>query len=133
MAHILIIDDHRDIRSVLRLALEQEQHTVTEAPDGAIGLQRWGLEAPDLVLTDLHMPNKTGIEVIATIRHSDSQTPIILMSGDMDATTGRLLSKRWALDAVLVKPFDFAVLRKAVAQALLRAVATSVSPARAAS
>jgi PleD family two-component response regulator len=64
MARILIIDDDRDIHP-LRLALENAGYEVLEAQDGAEGLRLWVDRGADLVITDVHMPEKDGLERVA--------------------------------------------------------------------
>jgi PleD family two-component response regulator len=64
MARILIIDDDREIRHPLRLALENAGHEVLEAPDGAERVRLWVERGADLVITDVFMPEKDGLEVI---------------------------------------------------------------------
>ena len=64
MARILIIDDDRDIRHPLRLALENAGHDVLEVQDGAERLRWWVDRGADLVITDVHTTDKDGLEVI---------------------------------------------------------------------
>ncbi len=56
MAHILIIDDHRDIRALTELILLDADQTVSSAPDGVRGVQRAVSDQPDLILMDLALP-----------------------------------------------------------------------------
>jgi CheY-like chemotaxis protein len=81
MARILVIDDDAQIRQVLERILEREGHHVVCAPNGkeAIRLQRQ--DPADLIITDLIMPEKEGIETIREIRHYFPDAKIIAISG----------------------------------------------------
>ena len=81
MAHILIIDDEPQIRLVMRKMLESEGYTVTDAADGKEGLESYQENPPDLVITDLIMPGKEGIETIRELKEKNPEVKIIAMSG----------------------------------------------------
>lgn len=81
MARILIIDDDDPTRLVLRAILEQADHEVLEASDGLEGVQRFREEAPDLVITDILMPEKEGLETIQELRRDFPEIKIIAISG----------------------------------------------------
>ncbi|MCK5146904.1 response regulator [bacterium] len=81
MAHILIIEDERIVRTVIKRFLEKAGHTIIEAEDGKIGLRVFKENNFDLIITDIIMPNSEGIETIANLRKEDPQMPIIAMSG----------------------------------------------------
>src|SRR5581483_8993403 len=78
---ILIVDDEAAIRGILRDTLEGEGFTVVEASDGAVAMQRWREQPVDLVITDILMPEKDGLEVIREIRRAAPGTKVIAMSG----------------------------------------------------
>lgn len=80
-AKILVIDDEASIRGIIRDMLEGEGFTVLEAPDGAVAMQRCREQPVDLVITDILMPEKDGLEVIREIRRSAPSTKVIAMSG----------------------------------------------------
>ncbi len=108
MARILVIDDDPAVRLSIQLALEHEGHHVACASDGEQGLRAFALKAPELVITDLIMPNKEGIEAIMQIRAHDPKTPILAMSGG-----GRLgnadflkMAATVGANATLPKPFE---------------------------
>tara|TARA_B100001094_G_C18147613_1_gene781736 strand:+ start:1135 stop:1521 length:387 start_codon:yes stop_codon:yes gene_type:complete len=73
MAKILVVEDNEEIRSNLSSMLAESGHQVFEAEDGAVGIAQ-ALEAKhmDLILTDLHMPGKNGIEMVAELREHDN-------------------------------------------------------------
>ena len=62
MAKILIIDDEKQIRKVMRKLLEKEGHTIAEAENGAEGIDVFRKQPADLIITDIIMPEKEGIE-----------------------------------------------------------------------
>jgi DNA-binding NtrC family response regulator len=77
---ILVIDDEADIRESLETLLELEGFTVTTAEGGIEGLKRFDESLYDLVLLDLMMPDKGGLEVLDEIRARDKQTPVFLIT-----------------------------------------------------
>jgi DNA-binding response OmpR family regulator len=80
MARILIIDDEEYIRSAVRSTLSDGGHEIREANDGESGLRMFRESRPDLVITDIMMPGKGGLEVIPEMREADSEVKIIAMS-----------------------------------------------------
>lgn len=81
MASILLIEDDPDIRSLLGDILELAGHQVTATGDGSIGIARYRGSPADLVITDIFMPGKEGIEIIRELRQIDPQVKIIAISG----------------------------------------------------
>lgn len=81
MAQILVIDDDPLYRSTLRLILEDGGHRVTEAQDGTEGIGFYKEHRPDVVITDLLMPDMDGDEVIRSIRRLDRNARVIAISG----------------------------------------------------
>src|SRR5690242_20512194 len=81
MARILIIDDEQGIRRPLQILLERAGHEVMAASDGQEGLRLWRTFGADLVITDIMMPNKDGIETIVELRTLTPPVPVIAMSG----------------------------------------------------
>ena len=81
MAHILVIDDEVQIRDVLRTVLERVGYDVTEAGDGNEGLQIYAEGGVDLVVTDIIMPEKGGIDTIMDLRRDFPEAKIIAISG----------------------------------------------------
>lgn len=90
MAKILIVEDDKLIRAGLVDLLRTEtDHQVIEAEDGESGLELALKQQPALIITDLHMPKKTGTEMIADIRQDSwgKDVPIIIMSNDEATST----------------------------------------------
>lgn len=78
---ILIIDDEDDVRDVFAEAFRISGYEVCEAANGSVGLKTFDQEAPDIVVVDVFMPEKDGIETLLEIRMRNEQVPIIAMSG----------------------------------------------------
>ena len=121
MAHILIIDDDELFRESLVLMLEQLGHSVVEAANGLQGMACFELEAFDLVMTDLVMPEQEGIETILKIRRKKTGIKIIAMSGggNISITRTNLESaKKLGATATLSKPFSADELSNLLAKTL---------------
>ena len=120
MARILVIDDDNQLRSLLRLALEMAGHQVIEAVDGEQGLKAYQKHLPDLVLCDLLMDNKEGLETIRELRRRFAEEKIIAMSGGLYGGKVNFLSlaKTFGAAKVLTKPFDIKTLSAAIDEIL---------------
>ncbi|TKS61750.1 MAG: response regulator [Nitrospira sp.] len=107
---VLVIDDDEAIRTVLRRQLEQAGYVVIDAPNGQVGLAASCHQPPDIVLTDIFMPEKDGIEVIQEIRSSWSKCRIIVMTGGSPVDPFGSIVNPTALllgaERILLKPFD---------------------------
>jgi two-component system alkaline phosphatase synthesis response regulator PhoP/OmpR family response regulator RpaB len=101
---ILIIDDDPDIVTTVKANLELDGFTVLSAMDGASGLAAVYVNAPDLVLLDLGLPDIDGIKVCQTLRR-DSDVPVIMLSA-RDTVADKLLGLECGADDYLVKPFN---------------------------
>ncbi|RMF61486.1 MAG: response regulator [Calditrichaeota bacterium] len=113
MARILIIDDDPQIRTMLRMMLEREGHEVTEAPDGVVGVQEYRKAPFDIVITDLLMPEKEGIETIMELKRDYPDVKIIAISGGgqhLGADNFLRLAQKIGAQYSLRKPFQRAVL-----------------------
>src|SRR3954468_10926157 len=77
---ILVIDDEADIRESLELLLTGEDYLVDLAENGATGLQKFESGAYDMVLLDLMMPDRSGMEVLTDIRQRDRETPVFMLT-----------------------------------------------------
>ena len=108
MARILLVEDEEQLRSMLKIVLEGAGHTVQEAGDGKEALESYVLHPADLMVTDIVMPNKEGIETILEFRRSHPELRIIAMSGG-GRNSGQdylKLAKSFGADYVLTKPFS---------------------------
>jgi len=81
MPDILLVEDKESLRRVLRLTLENAGYTVTEAADARLALSEIARAPHQLVLTDLRMPNGSGIDVLRAARAADGDVPVIMMTG----------------------------------------------------
>ena len=122
MAHVLVIDDDEEHRTLVRQILGKMGHEVEEATDGAQGLRLFGRRRPDLVLTDINMPGLDGNDVISALRVLHADVPVIAISGGGAIAKDALLAKSASLGAVevITKPFEYRQLAGAVARALGR-------------
>jgi len=120
MARILIIDDEDELRSMLRRMLEQAGHEVTEAVNGAEGIKLYERDRPDLIITDIIMPEKEGVETIIALRQADPNLPIIAISGGgrLEATDFLTMAKKLGARHTLSKPFRRDQLLEAVGECL---------------
>jgi CheY-like chemotaxis protein len=119
MARVLLIEDNQAQREILRLILEKMGHTVIEASDGDDGLSRYARDGADLVLTDLIMPGKEGLETIQEFRRTYPAVKVIAMSGGarVGAHDYLKVAKQFGAVRVLSKPFSSAELAEAIATA----------------
>ncbi len=99
IVRVLVIDDEELIRLNLRALLEDMNFTVMEAANGREGLAIYEVEKPDIVLTDLRMPEMDGLSFIKALRARDPDTPVIVISG-----TGTLND---AIEAVRYGAWDY--------------------------
>lgn len=113
-----MIDDDEDVRSLLERILTSAGHIVVLAADGREGLEQFRAGPADLVITDLYMPNKEGIETITELRLRLPQLPIIAMSGKPMAGTMLSIAGHLGAVAILQKPFSQKELLEAVDKAL---------------
>lgn len=120
MARILIIDDEEVIRRMMRIALEQDGHQVVEASNGTEALQVQQVTPAELVITDMLMPEKDGVEVILALRRGAPQLKVIAMSGGGRFRQTEILDIAQPLGAVasMRKPFTPDTLLQTVKQAL---------------
>ncbi|MEO0540193.1 MAG: response regulator [Cyanobacteria bacterium P01_A01_bin.105] len=105
-ATILVVDDNPDLRTYVSSVLERHGHSIITAPNGALGLEQARFHQPDLIVTDLMMPQVSGLEMIRHIRHNADLrgTPVILLTAKVDDET-RLEGVEQGADAYLSKPF----------------------------
>lgn len=120
---VLVIDDNPDLRELIGDALVQEGYQVTLAPDGSKGAQALRSQPMDLAITDIFMPEKDGIEVIALLKKEFPNTPILAISGAARHATRAgvdylSMARKFGADRVLRKPFDIDELLELVHEVL---------------
>ncbi|NVO00561.1 MAG: response regulator [Geobacteraceae bacterium] len=114
---ILVIDDDIQCNEMLCMILKFSGHHALAAFDGDEGIKLFVREHPDLVITDLYMPEKEGIETIIEIRKLDQKVKILAISGGsprLDVTEMFPAATLLGADAVLAKPFDSTTLTKII-------------------
>ena len=104
---ILVIEDDGLTRLMLCKALRSKKYTTLEAPNGVLGLKMFLEQRPDVILTDILMPEKEGLQTILEIRAIDAKIPIIVMSGGGSAENINFLKMAGKLGATrtISKPF----------------------------
>ncbi|HUH72956.1 MAG TPA: sigma-54 dependent transcriptional regulator [Chitinophagales bacterium] len=104
MPRILLVDDERPNRRVLREIFEFEKFEVDEAEDGEIGLNKIVNNDYDVVLLDIKMPKKDGMEVLEGMREAGKDTPVVVLSGHGSIETAVEAVKKGAFDYVSKPP-----------------------------
>ena len=119
-ANILIIDDDNQFRTMLRKMIERNGYEVIEASDGKEGIKLYRKNPTDLIITDLIMPEKDGIETIQELKKDFPDIKIIAISGG-----GRLgpqdylhLAKMFGAQRTLTKPIELPELLKTIKELL---------------
>ena len=106
MKKILVVDDEAMVREAISVLLEEGGYEVRTANNGREGIKEYTDFKPDLVLTDIVMPDMEGIEFLRILRKKKGDLPVIVMSGNV---VGQKFSKSARLigaAAVLQKPFS---------------------------
>lgn len=121
MATILVIEDDSEVRDFLESLLVRAGHRVIEANDGLQGMHAYRNDPTDLIITDLFMPVKEGLETIIDLRKEYPDLKIIAISGGTREGKGDYLRTAQLCGArrIFHKPFDSEELLKAVDELLL--------------
>jgi len=117
MSKILIIEDDQPIIDVLKMILEQDGYEVQHALNGFTGIEKFKSFTPDVVLLDIKMPRKDGIEVLEEIRKLDKESIVIMISGHGNIDTAVQTTKLGAYDFIS-KPFDVDRLKLTISNGL---------------
>lgn len=122
MARILVIEDDALLQQVIVAALAHDHHEVVAAGNGREAEAKLRVQRPDLVITDIFMPERDGLETIMAFRNEDPHTPILAISG-YASESGLFLKVAQSLGAkrTLAKPFTVPELLAAVDDVLGRA------------
>ena len=115
---ILIIEDEKKVANALREGLEAEHYEVTTATTGEEGFYLASQGSFDVLLLDLMLPRRDGIDVLATLRKCGVQTPVLVLTA-RDAVEDRVIGLDQGADDYLTKPFAFSELLARI-RALLR-------------
>jgi two-component system, OmpR family, copper resistance phosphate regulon response regulator CusR len=115
---VLVVEDERKLAQVLKAALEAEHYDVAVAVTGEDGFFQANAEAFDLVVLDLMLPGRSGLEILQTLRQRQLQTPVLILTA-RDGVDDRVLGLDLGADDYLVKPFALPELLARI-RALLR-------------
>jgi CheY-like chemotaxis protein len=118
MANILVIEDDEPVREVIKAMLESRGHVVTLAVNGDAGTQQFEQKAFDLVLCDVFMPQKEGLETMREIRQLSATVPIISMTGSGSEPDFLRIARAFGATHTIAKPFRMADLWSLVRQCL---------------
>ena len=120
MAHILIIDDDPAVLSLFGQFMESSGYSVALAADGREGLRLMKQQTPDLIITDIMMPEMDGLEIIHEIAKTHPLLPVIAISGGMRNVSVNFLvhAKKFGARRILVKPVTLADLLQTVEELL---------------
>ena len=118
MARILLVEDAADLRNALACALKMEGHVVEAADDGEQGVAMQPAFGAEILITDIFMPNKDGIETIQEFKHSSPATRIVVMSASsrLNSSTYLTIAQELGVDVILHKPFGIQELLDVVAR-----------------
>ena len=116
-AKILVVDDEKLIRWSLKQNLEKENYEVFTASNGEEAMEIFNQELPDLILQDIKLPGKSGLEILEHVKRLREESLVIMMTAYGDIQTSVKAMRLGAYDFV-EKPFDFDKLKLTVAKAL---------------
>ncbi|MEO5948081.1 MAG: response regulator transcription factor [Chitinophagaceae bacterium] len=102
---ILLVEDEENLHEALKLNLELEGYEVTSAMDGAAALKAVQAEYFDLIILDVMLPEMDGITVTETVRISNNEVPILILSAK-NSSADRVLGLKKGADDYLTKPFN---------------------------
>ena len=102
---VLLVEDEENLHEALKLNLELEEYDVTSAFDGAAALKAVQTEYFDLIILDVMLPEMDGINVTETIRISNNEVPILILSAK-NSSADRVLGLKKGADDYLTKPFN---------------------------
>ena len=121
MKKILVVDDSADTREMMAKLLELEKFAVVTAEDGRTGLDLAELELPDLIITDINMPNVNGLEMISLLRKQTGFTNIPILAITAYGSTIATEAIVAGADKAMTKPVEFDSLIQGIRQLLNRA------------
>jgi two-component system copper resistance phosphate regulon response regulator CusR len=107
--HILVIEDEPKVAQAIRKGLESANYKVTVASNGEEGYFLATTRAFDLILLDLLLPGRSGLEILAALRQQRCQTPVLILTA-RDDVEDRVLGLDTGADDYVVKPFAFSEL-----------------------
>ncbi|HEY1186825.1 MAG TPA: response regulator transcription factor [Gemmata sp.] len=127
-AHVVVVEDEPAIRRGVSDALRLSGYEVTEATDGAVGLREAGAAGVDLVLLDIMLPKRDGLEVLSELRRTNPTRPVVLLTA-RGSEDHRVRGLKMGADDYVVKPFSAKELLARV-EAILRRTMRPVADVR---
>jgi two-component system OmpR family response regulator len=103
---VLVVEDDAKAARFLRQGLEEEGHAVDVAVDGVEGIQLGAVNPYDVIVLDIQLPRKNGLQVASELRRDGTTTPILMLTG-RDASADIIRGLDAGADDYLTKPFDF--------------------------
>src|SRR3954471_9866648 len=123
---ILVIEDDPTVGQYVKRGLEEHHWSVDLVPDGEVGERRAASEAYDLVILDMRLPGKSGLDVLHALRAKGFQRPVLVLTAQ-DAVDAKVTALRAGADDYVTKPFAFEELLARV-EALARRPRSIASP-----
>jgi two-component system, OmpR family, copper resistance phosphate regulon response regulator CusR len=111
---VLVVEDERKLAQILASALQAEHYEVVVAPTGDDGFTRANAEVFDLVVLDLMLPGRSGLDILQTLRQQHIDTPVLILTA-RDGVDDRVLGLDLGADDYLVKPFALSELSRGFA------------------
>jgi CheY-like chemotaxis protein len=116
--HILVVEDRKELREVLVACLTDEGAVISEAEDGDEAFRRiFRPPVPDVVVSDVRMPKRSGLELVRGVRGNNCAIPFVLITG-FGTTVDEAEVRALGQTSVLAKPFDFEDLMAHITRAL---------------
>lgn len=106
VSRLLVIDDDEAMRRALARLLKEAGYDVTTAPDGAAGLAEYRAAPADLVIVDLYMPGKEGLETLVQLRREFPKAVVIAMSGNRNLDLMLRAAEKLGAVLTIAKPFE---------------------------
>ena len=100
--NVLVVEDGEDIRNIISSTFQKIFHHTYTAVDGVDGVEKYLELKPDIIITDIRMPNMSGNDLVDKIKQIDPNMPIVVVSGH-----GRLIKRTNKADVFLEKPINF--------------------------
>ena len=121
MAHIFLVEDDQYVQYTLSKILVKAGHTVACFDNGRLALEKLRMKPPDLVITDVVMPELGGLEMLAQFRAFNAVIPVLVVSAGSSKLSEdfKEMAAQSGANGVLLKPFDRATFLACVAEMLL--------------
>jgi DNA-binding NtrC family response regulator len=125
-SRILLVDDQPEVRRVVRRNLARAGHFVVEAWNGRVAVELAREITFDLVISDLRMPDMSGVELLTALHEYDPDLPVVLTSGSPDPLS-TAEARSLGVFAYLAKPVPFDIMRATVSRAVEQRRASNAS------